>query len=752
MANLVIVESPSKASTIKGYLGANYKVLASIGHVRDLPKSTLGIDIDNDFDAKYINIRGKASLINELKKEAKNAEKVYLATDPDREGEAISWHLATVLGLDEKKAVRISFNEVTKKAVREAIHHPESINMDLVNSQQARRILDRIIGYQISPLFWRKVRNGLSAGRVQSVAARLIVEREKEINNFVSEESWTVDGIFENGEKRPFKLRFYGTSSGKITLKNKEETDQILSALKSAVCHISDFKKGSKKRNPAPPFTTSQLQREANRRLNFQSKKTMRIAQELYEGISLGKRGEHGLITYMRTDSVRVSGDAAQAAETFIKERFGEKYYPATRRVFKSRGSAQDAHEAIRPSDVNLTPELIKEHLSADQYKLYKLIWCRFVASQMEAASYDTVSVEASAVSGKKTYIFKGKGESLKFDGFMSVYNATPDDEEEDEENVKFPKLSENETIELKELCEKQNFSQPPLRYTEDTLIKVLEEKGIGRPSTYAPTITTILSRGYIERDGKFFRPTSLGEVITELMSEYFAPIIDYKFTANMETSLDRIADGEIEYKGVLKDFYKDFKVLLEKAEKEAEKVSAETSEQVLDIICDKCGAKMVVKRGRFGRFAACPNYPECKNTKPLDASGNIVEKREATHVEGMTCPDCGAGVILRKGRFGEFYACEKYPECKFTKQLSREAGVTCPKCSGKVIVKRAGKRVFYGCENYPKCDFSTWYMPTGEKCPDCNDGFMVVKKQGDAPSCSNRACPSYKKNKQEKK
>ena len=751
MANLVIVESPSKASTIKGYLGANYKVLASIGHVRDLPKSTLGIDIDNDFDAKYINIRGKANLINELKKEAKNAEKVYLATDPDREGEAISWHLATVLGLDEKKAVRISFNEVTKKAVREAIHHPASINMDLVNSQQARRILDRIIGYQISPLFWRKVRNGLSAGRVQSVATRLIVEREKEINDFVSEESWTVDGIFENSEHRPFKLRFYGTPSGKITLKNKAETDEILSALKSAICHVSDFKKGSKKRNPAPPFTTSQLQQEANRRLNFQSKKTMRIAQELYEGVSLGKRGEHGLITYMRTDSVRVSEDAAQAAETFIKERFGEKYYPATRRVFKAKGSAQDAHEAIRPADVTLTPELIKEHLSADQYKLYKLIWCRFVASQMEAASYDTVSVEASAVSGKKTYIFKGKGESLKFDGFMSVYNVTPDEEEEDEENVKFPKLSQNEEIQLKELCEKQNFSQPPLRYTEATLIKVLEEKGIGRPSTYTPTITTILSRGYIERDGKFFRPTSLGEVITQLMSEYFASIIDYKFTANMETSLDRIADGEIEYKGVLKDFYKDFKVLLEKAEKEAEKVSGDSAEQVLDIICDKCGAKMVVKRGRFGRFAACPNYPECKNTKPLDSSGNVVEKKEATLVEGMTCPDCGAGVILRKGRFGEFYACEKYPECKFTKQLSREAGVTCPKCSGKVIVKRAGKRVFYGCENYPKCDFSTWYMPTGEKCPDCSDGFMVIKKQGDAPSCSNRACPSYKKSKEKK-
>jgi DNA topoisomerase-1 len=752
MSNLVIVESPTKAGTIKSYLGPNYKVLASKGHVRDLPKSALGIDVENGFSAKYINIRGKAELINELKKEAKNADKVYLATDPDREGEAISWHLATVLGLDESKTARVSFNEITKKAVREAINNPSKINMDLVNSQQTRRLLDRIVGYKISPLLWKKVRNGLSAGRVQSVATKLIVEREKEIESFVSEESWTLDGVFKNSEKRTFKLRLHSDASGKLSVKTREEADAVLARLEGADCHVSELKKGSKKRVPAPPFTTSQLQQEANRKLNFQSKKTMHIAQELYEGISLGRRGDHGLITYMRTDSVRVSDDAAEAACEFIKANYGEKYYPKTRRVYKTKNNAQDAHEAIRPSDVTITPDSIKEYLSSDQYKLYRLIWCRFVASQMEAALYDTLTVEVEAKTVKDTFLFKGKGESLKFDGFMSIYNVSPDEEDEDEENIKFPKLTENEPLVLEEILPKQNFSQPPMRYTEATLIKVLEEKGIGRPSTYTPTITTILSRDYIERDGKFFKPTSLGEVITEIMSEYFASIIDYKFTANLEIDLDSIADGKLEYTEMLDSFYKEFSKLLEKAEKEAEKVSPKAAEKELDIVCEKCGAKMVVKRGRFGQFAACPNYPECKNTKPLDASGKPVEKKEAVAVEGATCPDCGAGVVLRKGRFGEFYACENYPKCKYTKQLSKEAGVTCPKCSGKVVIKRAGRRVFYGCENYPKCDFSTWYAPTGEKCPDCAEGFMVVKKTGEAPVCSNRNCPSQKKTKQDKK
>ncbi|MBQ7898165.1 MAG: type I DNA topoisomerase [Clostridia bacterium] len=747
MANLVIVESPTKASTIKGYLGSNYKVVASKGHIRDLPKSSLGIDIEDDFKAKYINIRGKAELINELKKEAKNASKVYLATDPDREGEAISWHLATVLGLDDKKAFRVYFNEITKNAVKEAIHNPSSINPDLVDAQQARRLIDRIVGYKLSPLLWRKVKNGLSAGRVQSVATKLVVERENEIKNFVSVESWTVDGVFKGEAGKKFKLRFFGDKNGKIALDTKADADRILDGLEGAEYAVSSLKKGSKKRTPAPPFTTSQLQQEANRKLNFQSKKTMSVAQELYEGVHLGKSGDHGLITYMRTDSVRVSTEAADAAEAFIKNNYGDKYYPKNRRVFKTKGNAQDAHEAIRPSDVNLTPEMAKPYLTNDQYKLYRLIWCRFVASQMETALYDTVSLEVTSKSPKAEYIFKGKGETRKFDGFMALYNVTPDEEDKDEEEtVALPVLKEGEKLSILDIIPKQNFSQPPFRYTEATLIKVLEEKGIGRPSTYTPTITTILSRGYIEREGKFFKPTALGEVITDIMDKFFGTIVDYRFTAGLEEKLDRVAEGSLEYKKVLRDFYGEFATLLEKAESDTEKVDVKETVEELDFLCEKCGAKMVVKRGRFGRFAACPNYPECKNTKQLDQSGNVVEKKPDVVVEGMVCPDCGGKVVQRKGRYGEFYACENYPECRYTKQIVREVGVKCPKCGGNVITKRAGKKVFYGCDNYPKCDFSAWYLPTGEKCPHCDEGYMVVKKTGEVPVCSNKNCPSKKK------
>ncbi|MBR6633057.1 MAG: type I DNA topoisomerase [Clostridia bacterium] len=748
MSNLVIVESPTKAGTIKGYLGSSYKVVASKGHIRDLPKSNLGIDIEKDFAPKYINIRGKAELINELKKEAKNANKVYLATDPDREGEAISWHLACVLGLDEKKACRVYFNEITKKAVKEAIQNPSAINPDLVDAQQARRLIDRIVGYKISPLLWKKVKNGLSAGRVQSVATKLVVERENEIKSFVSEESWTVDGVFKGEVGKRFKLRFFGENGKKTDLKTKEDADRILAGLEGATALVSSLKKGSKKRTPAPPFTTSQLQQEANRKLNFQSKKTMSVAQELYEGVSLGKSGDHGLITYMRTDSVRVSTEAADAAESFIRANYGDKYYPKTRRVYKTKGNSQDAHEAIRPSDVTLTPELAKPYLTNDQYKLYRLIWCRFVASQMETALYDTVTVEVTASARGNDYLFKGKGETLKFEGFMTLYSVTPDEEDKDEENVSLPKLSEGEALAILDIIPKQNFSQPPYRYTEATLIKVLEEKGIGRPSTYTPTITTILSRGYIEREGKFFKPTQLGEVITEIMDKYFGTIVNYRFTAGLEEKLDSVAEGKSEYKKVLREFYGEFEPLLTKAEKEAEKIEVKEHAEELDIVCEKCGAKMVVKKGRFGRFAACPNYPECKNTKQIDGEGKVVEKKPDVVVEGMTCPTCGGKVLLKRGRYGEFYACEKYPECKFTKQIVKEVGVACPKCGGRVIAKRAGRKLFYGCDNYPKCDFSSWYIPTGEKCPHCNDGYMVRKKADEAPVCSNKACPSNKKEK----
>ncbi|MBE6650489.1 MAG: type I DNA topoisomerase [Ruminococcaceae bacterium] len=747
MSNLVIVESPTKAGTIKGYLGSSFKVVASKGHIRDLPKSTLGIDIENDFEPKYINIRGKAELINELKKEAKNADKVFLATDPDREGEAISWHLAKVLGLDSNKACRVYFNEITKKAVKEAIQNPSAINPDLVDAQQARRLIDRIVGYKISPLLWKKVKNGLSAGRVQSVATKLVVERENEIRNFVSEESWTIDGVFKGDVGKRFKLRFHGDRNSKIELKTKEDADKILAGLEGAEASVSSLKKGSKKRTPAPPFTTSQLQQEANRKLNFQSKKTMSVAQELYEGINLGKSGGHGLITYMRTDSVRVSDEAAAAAESFIRQTYGDKYYPKTRRIYKTKGNAQDAHEAIRPADVTITPDSAKPYLTNDQYKLYKLIWCRFVASQMETALYDTVTVEVETKSPSAEYIFKGRGETLKFDGFMTLYSVTLDEEDRDgEENVSLPKLEEGEKLAILDIIPKQNFSQPPYRYTEATLIKVLEEKGIGRPSTYTPTITTIISRDYIEREGKFFKPTALGEVITEIMDKYFGTIVDYRFTAGLEEKLDRIAEGKSEYKRVLRDFYGEFAPLLGKAEDEAEKVQVKETVEELDIICEKCGAKMVLKKGRFGRFAACPNYPQCKNTKQLDNSGNVVEKKPDVVVEGMTCPTCGGKVLLKKGRYGEFYACEKYPECKYTKQIAKEVGVNCPKCGGKVVTKRAGKKIFYGCDNYPKCDFSAWYMPTGEKCPHCSEGYMVRKKAEDEPVCSNKSCPSKKK------
>ncbi len=747
MSNLVIVESPTKAGTIKGYLGSSFKVVASKGHIRDLPKSTLGIDIDNDFAPKYINIRGKADLINELKKEAKNANKVYLATDPDREGEAISWHLASVLGLDESKACRVYFNEITKKAVREAIQNPSAINPDLVDAQQARRLIDRIVGYKISPLLWKKVKNGLSAGRVQSVATKLVVERENEIRSFVSEESWTVDGVFKGDAGKRFKLRFFGDKNGKAELRTKEDADRILAGLEGASASVTSLKKGSKKRVPAPPFTTSQLQQEANRKFNFQSKKTMSVAQELYEGVNLGKSGDHGLITYMRTDSVRVSDEAAAAAESFIKNTYGDKYYPKTRRIYKSKGNSQDAHEAIRPSDVTLTPEMAKPYLTNDQYKLYRLIWCRFVASQMETALYDTVTVEVTAVSPSGEYIFKGRGETLRFDGFMTLYSVTLDEEDKDgEENVTLPRLEQGEKLAILDIIPKQNFSQPPYRYTEATLIKVLEEKGIGRPSTYTPTITTILSRGYIEREGKFFKPTELGEVTTDIMDKYFGTIVDYRFTAGLEEKLDRVADGKNQYKKVLRDFYGEFEPLLTKAEHEAEKIEIKQAVEELDILCEKCGAKMVVKKGRFGRFAACPNYPKCKNTKQLDSTGNIVEKKPDVVVDGMTCPICGGKVLLKKGRYGEFYACEKYPECKYTKQIAKEVGVACPKCGGKVIAKRAGKKLFYGCDNYPECDFSAWYMPTGEKCPHCSEGYMVRKKAEDAPVCSSKSCPSNKK------
>ncbi len=741
MANhLVIVESPGKAGTIKGYLGNSYKVLASKGHVCDLPVSSLGVDIENGFQPKYINIRGKGDLIRALKKEAAKADCVYLATDPDREGEAISWHLARVLGLEEGKAKRVTFNEITKDAVKHAIAHPTTIDINRVDSQQTRRILDRIVGYKLSPLLWKRIRSGLSAGRVQSVATRIVVERENEIRAFVPEEYWTLEAILSGNAKKTFTAAFYGKNGKKTVPKTGEECAKIVSDLADAVYSVKTIKRGTKTRNPAPPFTTSALQQEAYKKLNFQTQRTMRIAQELYEGVTLSKKGGHGLITYMRTDSLRISEEARAAAKGYITEKYGQEFYPAKPRFYKAKGNSQDAHEAIRPTNLAFTPESIQASLTAEQYKLYKLIWDRFIASQMESATFDSVAVDITA----GDYLFHATGETMRFAGFLSVYEETSDEKEDKAgKNSRLPALEEGEILDLKELRHKQNFTQPPSRYTEATLIRALEEKGIGRPSTYTPTLSTILSRGYIERSGKQLVPTPLGEVTTQLMCDSFASIVDYEFTADMEENLDRIAAGTASGQEILADFYEEFSALLQKAESDVSEGKIAVPDVELDVICEKCGRKMVIKSGRFGKFAACPGYPTCKNTKPLDKSGNVAPEKPPVYVEDMRCEICGKRVVKKNGRFGEYFACEDYPTCKFTRQLVRDAGVACPKCGGKVIIKKGKKKDFYGCENYPKCDFSSWYLPVGEKCPECGD-MLVSKRNGAVHAC--RTCKFSKK------
>ena len=733
MSNLVIVESPAKANTIKGYLGQNYKVIASKGHVRDLPKSSLGVDIENKFAAKYINIRGKGDLIAELKKEAKNADKVFLATDPDREGEAISWHLANALKLPENKTFRVTFNEVTKTAIKAAIKKPREIDMDLVNSQQTRRILDRIVGYKTSPILWKSIKSGLSAGRVQSVTTRIIVEREEEIRAFVPTEYWTIEATLEKENKQSFKAAFYGDAKNKIELRNKEDADKVLAAINGKPFTVDSVKKAVRSRNPAPPFITSSMQQEASRKLGFQSQRIMRVAQELYEGIHIGSEngGVQGLITYMRTDSLRISKEASDAASDYIKAKYGEEYAPETRRVYKSKANAQDAHEAIRPSNLKFEPEKIKGWLTPDQYKLYKLIWDRFLASQMSSALLDTVNAEIECGG----YFFRAAGHTVKFPGFMVLYEASEEEtgEADQKKIAKIPEIAEKELLKAKKISPDQHFTEAPPRYTEASLIKFLEEKGIGRPSTYTPIITTILTRGYISRDGKSLKPTQLGEVTTRLMKQSFPEIVDYEFTAQLETKLDDIESGSHTMLEVLDEFYGDFEKSLKAAESNPELEKIEIPQEETDIICDKCGARMVVKNGRFGKFAACPNYPTCKNTRPLDKNGKPVDpKANPKPVEktDMKCEKCGADMVLRTGRFGSFYACSNYPTCKNTKQIHKDIGVLCPKCGGKVVVKRSkNKNVFYSCENYPTCDFSSWDLPLDKTCPNC--GQMLFRKKG---------------------
>ncbi len=733
---LVIIESPYKAPAINSYLGKEYKVVASVGHVRDLPKSTLGVDTDHDFAVKYINIKGKTDIINQLKKEVKNADKVYFATDPDREGEAISWHLATVLGIKPEEANRVTFNDITKKTVLAGMEHPRAIDMNLVNSQQARRILDRIVGYKISPYLWKTVRSGLSAGRVQSVATRIIVEREAEIKAFVPKEYWTIEATLRTPKRARITAKFFGDKNGKIELSCEADAKKVTDACENGEFTVSASEVTKKHRSPNPPFITSTLQQEASKRLGFQSKRTMLVAQELYEGINLGAEngGTHGLITYMRTDSLRVSDEAAEAAKSFIIGKYGSDCYPSKRRVFKSNASAQDAHEAIRPADLSLPPEKVKSALSSDQYKLYKLIWDRFIASQMKNAELEVLSADISC----GEYIFKSSEYVVSFRGYMLAYDDTDD---ELQPKTKLPELPAGDALTKEELSSKQNFTDPPAHYTEGSLIKFLEEKGIGRPSTYAQTITTIVQRGYVKREKKALVSTPLGEATVKLMKKNFPEIVDYKFTASVEEDLDKIARGEETMTEVLGDFYGDFSKTLEKAQESIKDNKVKVPDEESDIICEKCGRKMVIKHGRFGTFAACPGYPECKNTKAIDKKGNVIEKKtEEPEKTDMKCEKCGGDIVIRSSSYGRFYACSNFPKCRYTKAILESVGVRCPKC-GADIVKAYGKKknLYYRCEKYPECDFSSWDLPTAEKCPKC--GKMLFEKKGKGLYCADAAC-----------
>ncbi len=676
MSKLVIVESPAKAKTIQKYLGEGYDVVASMGHVRDLPKSKLGIDIEHGFRPDYVEIKGKEDLVQTLKKKGKKSDAIYLATDPDREGEAISWHLAYLLGMDLDQANRVTFNEITKSGVQSGMASPRRVDMDLVNAQQTRRILDRIVGYKLSPFLWKKVRRGLSAGRVQSVAVRIIVDREEEIRKFKPQEYWSIDAkLLGKASRKAFAAKLYGKDK-KISIKTKEEADAILKELEGCDYVVENVKKSVRKKSPAPPFTTSTLQQEASRRLGFQARRTMKAAQELYEGVEVGDMGAVGLITYMRTDSLRISDEAAQQAAGFIEQRYGKNYLPPKRRVYKSRNNAQDAHEAIRPTMPEMAPDQVKDSLTGDQYKLYKLVWERFIASQMATALLDTVSVDIRA----GEYLFKASGYTVKFDGYTVLYEESKEETSNGEEGASgaLPPLEKGDLLKLKSLEGSQHFTQPPPRFTEASLIKTLEENGIGRPSTYAPTITTILSRGYVEREAKALKPTALGEVVTQLMKDQFKKIVDVDFTAQMEKNLDEVEEGAADWVDTLSTFYEDFAATLSQAEKNMDGTRVKVPDEETDEICELCGRKMVIKTGRFGKFLACPGFPECKNTR----------------------------------------------------KIVQDTGGVCPLCGGKVLAKKSKKgKVYYGCENNPKCGFMTWDTPLKETCPKC--GATLFRKAG---------------------
>lgn len=676
---LVIVESPAKVKTIKKFLGSNYEVMASQGHVRDLPKSQMGVDVEHDFEPKYITIRGKGEILAALRKEVKKADKVYLATDPDREGEAISWHLSKALKLEDKDIYRITFNEITKSAVKAAIKDARKIDMNLVDAQQARRVLDRVVGYSISPVLWAKIKRGLSAGRVQSVALRIICDRENEIDAFIPDEYWTMDATLKvKGEKKPIVARFHGDVNGKIDIKNKEQMETIKKEVENSTFAVDSIKKGEKVKKAPLPFTTSTLQQEASKTLNFATARTMRIAQQLYEGVDVDGRGTIGVITYLRTDSTRVADEAKEASEQYIAANYGEKYLPHSGLRKKDDKKIQDAHEAIRPTDIALTPVMIKDSLSRDQFRLYQLIWKRFTASQMAEAIYETTSVKIAA----GDYRFSIAASKITFDGFMSVYRS---DDDKDEPNALVKGIDEDSQLTLEGVEGVQHFTQPPAHFTEASLVKALEELGIGRPSTYAPTISTIIARHYIAKEQKNLYVTELGRAVDDAMIKAFPQIVDVNFTANMESLLDGVADGDVKWKEIIKNFYPDLKESVDSAEKELENVKIE--DEVTDVICDKCGRNMVIKYGPHGKFLGCPGFPECHNTKPY------LEKI------GVKCPKCGKDIILKKTKKG---------------------------------------RMFYGCEGYPECDFMTWQRPSDKKCPKCG-GYMLIK--GNKLVCGDENC-----------
>ena len=686
MSKLVIVESPAKAHTIQKYLGPDYEVLASMGHVRDLPASRLSVDVKNDFAPNYENIKGKGELIKKLRNEAKKSDYVYLATDPDREGEAISWHLAQLLKLDETEQNRVTFNEITKSGIKYGMEHPRCIDQQLVDAQQARRVLDRIVGYEISPFLWKKIRKGLSAGRVQSVAVRLIVDREDEIRAFTPEEYWTLEALLakQGAKTKPFTAKYYGTGGKKCEITSEEQANALKAAAEKEPFLIKSIKTGTRQKNPAPPFITSTLQQDASRRYGFQAKRTMKVAQELYEGINLPDMGAVGLITYMRTDSLRISDEALSAAHDYIKRTYGDSYALAKPRTFRSKSNAQDGHEAIRPTMIELSPMKIKDSLSADQFKLYKLVWERFIASQMAACVQDTVSADITA----GEHLFKASGFSVRFDGYTRLYTETQDNDEEQGTNL--PRLEEGEQLNLKELKPGQHFTQPPPRYTEATLIRELEENGIGRPSTYAPTLSTILQRGYVEREGKALKPTIVGETVTRLMKEQFGKIVDVKFTAEMEKELDEVEEGKTEWVGMMHHFYDDFTEMLQSAEKNMEGTKMKIPDEETDIVCELCGRKMVVRHGKYGKFLACPGFPECKNTKTL--------QQETPGI----CPRCGKKVLAKKSKTG---------------------------------------RTYYGCEDNPACGFMTWDIPLEEKCPRCGSSLFKTTGRMKMIHCLKEGC-----------